>query len=177
MNLHILKNSIKKGRVTMPLDPSGVAVLPEMERLGEELKKTIHATFGRSFHIREVDTGSCGACESEIIACSNPLYDIQRFGIDFVASPRHADALLVTGPVSRNMELALKNTYEAMPEPKFVISLGDCAKGGGLFKDSYYTRGGVESALPVALHIPGCPPSPLAIIQALLSFLKEGVVK
>lgn len=148
------------------------------QKMGEELKKKIHARFGRSFHIREVDTGSCGACESEIIACSNPLYDIQRFGIDFVASPRHADALLVTGPVSRNMELALKKTYEAMPEPKFVITLGDCGKGGGLFKDSYYTCGGVDNILPVILHIPGCPPDPATIIKALLAFLqKEGDIK
>jgi len=157
----------------MALDTAGAVMPPEIEKMGVELRRAIHARFGRSFHIREVDTGSCGACESEIIACSNPLYDIQRFGIDFVASPRHADALLVTGPVSRNMELALKKTYEAMPEPKFVISLGDCAKNGSLFKDSYYTLGGVESVLPVALHISGCPPDPLMIMQALLLFLQK----
>lgn len=161
MNPYILKNSLKKGRVTIKLDPLAVG-----------LKNIIIARFGRSLHIREVDTGSCGACESEIIACSNPLYDIQRFGIDFVASPRHADALLVTGPVSLNMEIALKKTYEAMPEPKFIITLGDCAKNGGLFKESYYTLAGVENALPVVLHIPGCPPSPTAIILALAGFLK-----
>ena len=171
MSLNILKNSFKKGKVTMDLSPAGVALPVEIEKMGQELKKTIQSKFGRSFHIREVDTGSCGACESEIIACSNPLYDIQRFGIDFVASPRHADALLVTGPVSKNMELALKKTYEAMPEPKFVISLGDCSKGGGLFRDSYYTCGGVGNVLPVTLHIPGCPPSPLKIIQTLSAFL------
>ena len=175
MNLRILKNSIVKGRVTLPLDPAGIAASPEIESLGAELRTMIHMNFGRSFHIREVDTASCGACESEIIACSNPLYDIQRFGIDFVASPRHADALLVTGPVSRNMELALRKTYDAMPEPKFVISLGDCAKGGDLFKESYYTCGGVENVLPVTLHIPGCPPSPLVIMRTLLSFLKKGL--
>ncbi len=158
MNLNILKNSLKKGMVTT--------------NAGEELRSAIHSKFGRSFHIREVDTGSCNACESEIIACSNPLYDIQRFGIDFVASPRHADALLVTGPVSKNMELALKKTYEAMPGPKFVITCGDCAKCCGLFKDSYYTLGGVEKVLPVNLHIPGCPPSPSAIVRALLEFLR-----
>ena len=141
--------------------------------IGEELKRTIHAKFGRSFHIREVDTGSCGACESEIIACSNPLYDIQRFGIDFVASPRHADALLVTGPLSRNMEIALKKTYEAMPEPKFVITVGDCAFDGGPFKEAYYAEGAVQDIIgPVVLHIPGCPPSPVKIIGALLHFLK-----
>ena len=172
MSYNIFKNSFKKGRIAMDIRTAGAVVPPEIEGMGAELKKAIHAKFGRSFHIREVDTASCGACESEIIACSNPLYDIQRFGIDFVASPRHADALLVTGPVSKNMELALRKTYDAMGEPKFVISLGDCAKGGGLFKDSYYTRGGVEKVLPVNLHIPGCPPGPLVIIRTLLAFLK-----
>lgn len=176
MILNILKNSLRKGNVTIPLDTCGLARPPEIEKMGQELKRLIQAKFGRSFHIREVDTGSCGACESEIIACSNPLYDIQRFGIDLVASPRHADALLVTGPVSKNMLLALKKTYEAMAEPKFVITLGDCAKDGGLFKGSYYTCGGVENVLPVNLHIPGCPPSPLIIIQTLLSFLSKGAI-
>jgi Ni,Fe-hydrogenase III small subunit len=173
MSLSILKNSLKKGKVTIKLDFVRSALPPEIEELGQELKKTIHTKFGRSFHIREVDTGSCGACESEIIACSNPLYDIQRFGIDFVASPRHADALLVTGPVSKNMELALKKTYEAMPEPKFVITCGHCALDGGIFKDSYYVVGAVKEILPVILHIPGCPPSPLTIIRALLGFLRQ----
>jgi len=115
---------------------------------------------------------SCGACESEIIASTNPLYDIQRFGIDFVASPRHADALLVTGPVSKNMVVALKKTFEAMPEPKFVISLGDCAYDGGVFKGSYYVENGVNNILPAALHIPGCPPKPIIIIKSLINFLK-----
>lgn len=173
MSYHILKNSIKKGRVTIKLDSTSIALPTEIEKMGTDLKKMIHSKFGRSFHIREVDTGSCGACESEIIACSNPLYDIQRFGIDFVASPRHADALLVTGPVAKNMELALKKTYEAMPDPKFVITLGDCARCGGLFKNSYYTCGGVENIMPVNLHIPGCPPNPLTIIKTLLLFLQK----
>ncbi|MDD3905271.1 MAG: NADH-quinone oxidoreductase subunit B family protein [Candidatus Omnitrophica bacterium] len=173
MNFRIFKSSIEKGRVTLKLDEAGIVALPEIENIGRDLKRAIHAKFGRSFHIREVDTGSCGACESEIIACSNPLYDIQRFGIDFVASPRHADALLVTGPVSKNMILALKKTYEAMPEPKFVIALGDCAKDGGAFKGSYYTRDGVENILPVILHIPGCPPDPLTIMRSLLSFMHD----
>jgi len=171
--IEILKNRLKKGVVTMASADILSARTGSVEAIGKELKAEILKKFGRSFHIREVDTGSCGACESEIMACSNPLYDIQRFGIDFVASPRHADALLVTGPVSKNMEIALKKTYEAMPEPKFVVSLGDCAKGGGLFKGSYYTCGGVENVLPVTLHIPGCPPSPLVIMKTLLLFLKN----
>ncbi len=164
---NILKNRISKGIVTIPIGER----CEEIELLGKELKARIREKFGRSFHIREVDTGSCGACESEIIATTNPIYDIQRFGIDFVASPRHADALIVTGPVSRNMALALRRTYEAMPEPKFVITLGDCALDGGAFKDSYYVAGGVKRILPVDLHIPGCPPSPTQIIRSLLVFL------
>ena len=176
MNPLMLKNRLKKGVVTIKLDKEGFLRPPGIEKIGESLKKTIHSKFGRSFHIRQLDSGSCGACVSEIIACSNPLYDIQRFGIDFVASPRHADALLVTGPVSRNMELALKKTYEAMPGPKFVITLGGCAKEGGLFKDSYYTCSGVEGILSVTLHIPGCPPNPSQIILSLTAFL-EGACK
>jgi Ni,Fe-hydrogenase III small subunit len=125
-------------------------------------------------HLREVDTGSCGACESELIALSNPIYDIQRFGVDFVASPRHADALVVTGPVSRNMALALKKTFNSMPEPKFVITVGDCALKGGIFRDSYYAIGDIQSITgSVVLHIPGCPPEPIIILHNLISFLKQ----
>ena len=141
-----------------------------IETIGKELKAEILKKFGRSFHMREVDTGSCGGCESEIMATTNPLYDIQRFGIDFVASPRHADALLVTGPVSKNMKLALKKTYDAMPGPKIVITLGDCALDGWVFKESYYIDGGVKNVLPVSIHIPGCPPEPIEIIESLLNF-------
>lgn len=145
----------------------------EISSTGLKLKSLIRKKFARSLHIRQVDTGSCGGCESEIILTNNPIYDLQRFGVNFVASPRHADALLVTGPLSKNMLLALKSTYEAMPEPKFVITLGDCALDGGLFKDSYYTAGPIKDILPVVLHIPGCPPSPLTIIQTLLDLLKK----
>ncbi len=167
---YILKSRILKGVITRHVETD----LPmEIESLGNELKLLIHKKFFRSLHIREVDTGSCGACESEIISANNLIYDLQRFGINFVASPRHADVLLVTGPVSKNMFLALKNTYEAMPELKFVITCGDCALDGGLFKDSYYVHGAVKVILPVVLHIPGCPPSPLNIIQALLTFLRK----
>jgi len=163
----LIKNRLKKGIVTRPI-PS-----LELESLGQELDQAIKKRFKRSLHIREVDTGSCGACESEIIAATSPIYDLQRFGISFVASPRHADALLVTGPVSKNMVLALKKTYEAMPSPKFVITLGDCALDGGVFKGSYYVENGVGSILPVSLHIPGCPPKPIEIIKYLLAFLSD----
>jgi Ni,Fe-hydrogenase III small subunit len=166
--INILKNRIIKGIVTRPIEADS-----EIERIGAELKDLIHKRFGRSFHIREVDTGSCNACESEIIAATNPIYDVQRFGVNFTASPRHADALLVTGPVSKNMLLALKKTYDAMPGPKLVITCGDCAFDGGIFKGSYYVENGVKNVLPVTLHIPGCPPSPARIIKSLLSFLKK----
>jgi Ni,Fe-hydrogenase III small subunit len=160
----IIKERLLNGVVTKNI---------EFETVGLELKATINKVFRRSFNIREVDTGSCSICEAEIIAANNPIYDILRFGVNFVASPRHADALLVTGPVSKNMLLALKKTYDAVPAPKFVISLGDCAKDGGLFKDSYYTEGGVDKVLPVVLHIPGCPPEPLTVISHLLAFLRQ----
>ncbi len=167
--IEIIKTRALKGIVTRHIDP---AVTSGVESAGKELKELIRKKFGRSLHIREVDSGSCGACESEIIAAGNPVYDLSRFGVSFVASPRHADCLLVTGPVSRNMRLALQRTYEAMPEPKFVITCGDCALDGGIFRDSYYTEGGAGSVVPVSLHIPGCPPSPTEIILAFLAFLK-----
>ncbi len=163
----IIKNRLLKGIV----DQKREDLAPEIAILGKELKQVIDRRFKGSFHIREIDTGSCGACESEIISTTNPIYDIQRFGVNFVASPKHADALLVTGPISRNMLLALKKTYAAMPGEKFVIALGDCALNGGLFRDSYYTIGGVDKVLKVDLHIPGCPPTPTTIIKCLLAFL------
>lgn len=172
--IHILKTRVLKGVVTQNIEPE---LAWQIESSGSELKSLILKKFGRSLHIREVDTASCGACESEIISTNNPIYDLQRFGINFVASPRHADALLVTGPVSKNMLLALKKTYEAMAEPKFVITLGDCALNGGIFKGSYYVQGAVKDILPVALHIPGCPPRPLMIMQSLLAFLSGRLIR
>jgi Ni,Fe-hydrogenase III small subunit len=162
----MLKDSLLKGIVTRAID------LREIEPIGAELKKLVRRNFGRSFNIREVDAGSCGACEAEIIASNNPIYDISRFGVNFVASPRHADALLVTGPVSKNMVLALKKTYDAMPTPKIVIACGNCARDGGMFKGSYYIEEGVSSIIPVDLYIQGCPPKPIDIIKALVGLLK-----
>lgn len=170
--LHIITSRLRKGIVTMPKDRVAPTAAESMESVGRALGAEIARVFGRSLHVREVDTGSCGACESEIVATTNPVYDLQRFGVDFVASPRHADALLVTGPVSNNMVIALKKTYDAVPGPKFVITAGDCALGGGIFKGAYYVAGGVQDILPVALHIPGCPPPPIEIIRRLLAFLK-----
>jgi len=165
--LTILKNRLAKGIVDIDL----AGEIKEANILGKELRSVIDHSFKGSFNIRQVDTGSCGACLSEIIAATNPIYDLQRFGVNIVASPKHTDALLVTGPVSWNMLLALKKTYAATPGDKFVISIGDCALDGGIFKDSYYTLGGVDKVLKVDLHIPGCPPTPLVIIRYLLAFL------
>lgn len=168
----IIRSRLRKG-VVMQKNAAEFCLSEEIEIQGNELKSAIFKKYKRSFHIREVDTGSCGACESEIIAATNPLYDIQRFGVDFVASPRHADALIVTGPVSKNMLLALKKTYDAVPDPKLVITLGDCAFDGGPFKGSYYVENCVKNILPVSLHIPGCPPKPADIIKSLLSYFKN----
>lgn len=138
------------------------------EELGAELRARIMRLYGRSLHLRAVDAGSCNGCEIEMTQLLSPFYDLQRFGIDFVASPRHADALLVTGPVTRNLESALRETLNATPDPKLVIALGACACSGGLFGESYATHNGVDRILPVDVYIPGCPPRPFAIIHGLL---------
>jgi len=140
----------------------------EREIMGERLHEKIKNIFGRSLSIREVDAGSCNACEVEVTALSNPIYDMERFGIHIVASPRHADMLLVTGPVSRNMELALLKTYNATPEPKLVAAMGSCACNGGIFGETYASGGGVDRFIPVDLYIPGCPPRPHAVIFGLM---------
>ena len=139
-----------------------------LERLGGEVQKRVSRLFGRSLHIREVDSGSCNACEWEITALTNPVYDIQRFGIDFVASPRFADMLLITGPVTRNMETAVRKTFDATPGPKLVVAVGACACDGGVFRESYATAGGLDRVLPVDVYIPGCPPRPQALLQGIL---------
>jgi Ni,Fe-hydrogenase III small subunit len=126
---------------------------------------------GRSLSIREVDAGSCNGCELEIHALNNAFYDLERFGLRFVASPRHADVLLVTGPVTKNMREALERTYAATPAPKWVVAVGDCAASGGVFANSYAVLGGVSSVLPVDLHIRGCPPTPTALLKGLLALL------
>src|SRR5258706_2663805 len=128
---------------------------------------------GRSLSIREVDAGSCNGCELEIHALNNAYYDVERFGIRFVASPRHADVLMVTGPVTKNMREALERTFHATPDPKWVIALGDCARDGGCFAGSYALVGWVSQVVPVDLHIPGCPPTPTAMLQGLLALLER----
>jgi Ni,Fe-hydrogenase III small subunit/formate hydrogenlyase subunit 6/NADH:ubiquinone oxidoreductase subunit I len=141
---------------------------PSFERLGGEVKARIDKVLGRSLHIREVDAGSCNGCEIEIGGLNSPVYDVERFGIHFVASPRHADLLLVTGPVSRNMELALRKTYDATPEPRLVVAVGACGCSGGIFGQNYASLGGVDKVVPVDVYIPGCPPNPYALLHGIL---------
>jgi Ni,Fe-hydrogenase III small subunit len=145
----------------------------EFEIMGQRLNDKIRNIFGRSLHIREVDAGSCNACEVEVGALSNPIYDIERFGLNIVASPRHADMLLVTGPVTRNMELALLKTYNATPSPKLVAAMGSCACNGGIFGDTYASGGGVDKFIPVDVYIPGCPPRPHAVIFGIMVALDK----
>jgi len=145
----------------------------ELKELAERIDVAARRRLGRSLAIREVDAGSCNGCELEINALQNAVYDLERFGLRFVASPRHADVLLVTGPVAKNMRFALERTYEAAPAPKWVVAVGDCAVTGGLFADSYACVGAVSNVLPVALTIPGCPPTPHALLQGLLTLLES----
>ncbi|EJC75111.1 Ni,Fe-hydrogenase III small subunit [Rhizobium leguminosarum bv. trifolii WSM2012] len=143
-----------------------------MEELAAGIGAASRRRLGRSLSIRAVDAGSCNSCELEMHALSNALYDIERFGIRFVASPRHADVLLVSGPLTKNMREALERTYDATPAPKWVVALGGCARDGGCFADSYAVIGGVSKVIPVDLHIPGCPPSPTDILKGLLALLE-----
>jgi len=140
----------------------------DAESMGQRAREKIHQLLSRSLAIREVDAGSCNGCELEIVALNNPVYDIERFGIHFVASPRHADMLLVTGPVTRNMELALLKTWQAMPEPRVVVAVGACGISGGIFGENYASLGGVDKVLPVDVYIPGCPPRPQALLHGIL---------
>src|SRR3954470_14185116 len=137
----------------------------ELAELGRALERAGGRRLRRSLSMRAVDAGSCNGCELELHALNNAYYDVERFGIRFVASPRHADVLLVTGPVTHNMKQALERTYAATPAPKWVVAVGDCAVDGGLFADSYAVAGGVASVVPVDLHIRGCPPTPLQLLE------------
>src|SRR6266852_2166203 len=143
-----------------------------LEELAARVDAVARRRLGRSLSIREVDAGSCNGCELEIHALNNAFYDLERFGFRFVASPRHADVLLVTGPVTKNMREALERTYRATPDPKWVVALGDCALDGGMFAGSYACVGGVSAVIPVDLHIRGCPPSPTALLKGLLALLE-----
>jgi len=164
--LRQLRTALRTGIVTEP--PPGAS---DLETLGARLRDVARRRFGRSLHIRQVDAGSCNGCELEIGGLTGPHYDLERFGLHIVASPRHADCLLVTGPVTRNMAEALRRTWEATPDPKLVIAAGDCARDAGIFAGSYAVVGGVGAVVPVDAVIPGCPPSPAALLAGLLDAL------
>ncbi|MBI4401081.1 MAG: NADH-quinone oxidoreductase subunit NuoB [Nitrospirae bacterium] len=164
----ILKKSVKTGVVTGQYPEARPAAQPVAPEAIEKAKP-----FRRSLTIREVDTGSCNACEMEMNALANPVYDVERFGIHVAASPRHADALVVTGPVTVNMERALKDVYKTTPDPKVVIALGDCAINCGMFAGSYAVTGPVDRHLPVDVRIPGCPPRPAEILKALAELRQD----
>jgi Ni,Fe-hydrogenase III small subunit len=163
-----LFDSFTRGALTEPAPPPDPEALAE---LADSVNRPARARLGRSLSIRQVDAGSCNGCELEIHALNNAFYDLERFGLRFVASPRHADVLLVTGPVTKNMTEALRRTYNATPDPKWVVAVGACAADGGIFAGSYAVTGGVKDVIPVDLHIPGCPPAPRALLQGLLALL------
>lgn len=156
-----------------PLTEARPTADAELLELSGQLKRNIEKRFGRSLAIREIDAGSCNGCELEIHALSNPFYDLERFGLKFVASPRHADVLLVTGPVTHNMREALQRTYDAAPSPKWVVAVGTCALDGGVFSGSYACVGGVSAVIPVDLHIRGCPAAPMTLIKGLLALIEK----
>jgi Ni,Fe-hydrogenase III small subunit len=164
----LLFQSLLQSPLTEPAPSPDQAAIRE---LAAAVGSSARQRLGKSLSIREVDAGSCNGCELEIHALNNAYYDVERFGIRFVASPRHADVLMVTGPVTKNMREALLRTYHATPGPKWVIAIGDCARDGGCFAGSYAVAGGVAQIIPVDLHIPGCPPPPLAMLRGLLALL------
>jgi Ni,Fe-hydrogenase III small subunit len=165
----LLKQIAKTGIKTEVAPPADETLRLLQQRLHEEILKHL----GRALAIRHVDAGSCNGCELEIHATNSPYYNLERLGIKFVASPRHADMLLVTGPVSRHMETALKRTYEATPDPKLVVAIGDCGCNGGIFGENYASCGRVANVIPVDVAVPGCPPTPLAIMQGILAAIKS----
>lgn len=166
--LRILHQIFRTGIVTEPLPPSEET---EIAQIGVRLEEAIRRRFSRSLTIREVDAGSCNGCELEIHAMNNPIYNCERFGIHFTASPRFADMLLVTGPLTRNMEIALLRTYNATPNPKLVVAVGDCGCNGGIFGESYASLGGIGKIIPVNAYIPGCPPAPTNLLSGILKLI------
>jgi Ni,Fe-hydrogenase III small subunit len=165
----LLFKSVVQGPLTEAASAADETALAE---LAARVNQASQKRLGRSLAIREVDAGSCNGCELEIHALNNVLYDLERFGLRFVASPRHADVLLVTGPVTTNMREALERTYRATPDPKWVVAVGDCARDGGVFAGSTACVGGVSAVLPVDLHLRGCPPSPTVLLEGLLALLE-----
>src|SRR5271170_4606461 len=168
-----MRRTLFEGLTRRPLtEPPPAIDDGALAELSAGVDRAARRRLGRSLSIREIDAGSCNGCELEIHALNNAFYDLERFGLRFVASPRHADVLMVTGPVTTNMREALLRTWNATPDPKWVIAVGDCALDGGTFKGSYAVAGGVESVVPVDLHIPGCPPDPTALLRGLLALLE-----
>ena len=165
-----LLQGLLRGALTEPPPDPDAASLAE---LGYALDRLARSKLGRSLAIRQVDAGSCNGCELEIHALNNAFYDIERFGLRFVASPRHADVLMVTGPVTKNMREALERTYNATPDPKWVVAVGDCAYDGGVFAGSYACVGAVGEVVPVDLHIRGCPPEPVALLKGLIALVAK----
>lgn len=165
----LLLDSLIRPPLSEPVPAPDATAQAELARA---LGRAARQHLGRSLSIRAVDAGSCNGCELEIHALNNAYYDIERFGLRFVASPRHADVLLVTGPVTRNMRVALERTYNATPDPKWVVAVGDCALDGGCFAGSYAVVGGVAEVIPVDLSVPGCPPRPVEILKGLLTLLQ-----
>ena len=161
---NVIKLIARSGNLSEPVPQDAGAIEAEARRIGAELLGIV----GRAVAIRELDAGSCNGCELEIHALNNPYYNVEALGIKFVASPRHADLLLVTGPVTRNMEQALLRTYQAMPQPRLVVAAGACAKDGGIFGAGYACRGGLAGLLPVDVWVPGCPPEPLDLLRGVL---------
>lgn len=169
-----MRKLLFKSLVQAPLtEPPPLADERSIVELAKALDRVSRRRLGRSLSIREVDAGSCNGCELEIHALSNVFYDLERFGLRFVASPRHADVLLVTGPVTRNMREALERTYRATPDPKWVVAVGDCAVDGGIFGGGYACIGGVSAVISVDLHIRGCPPNPTALLQGLIALVDK----
>jgi Ni,Fe-hydrogenase III small subunit len=168
--IRILHQIFRTGIVT---EPASKEVPSDIHGVGKELEKAIWKNFHRSLTIRQVDAGSCNGCELEIHAVNNVFYNCEKYGIHFTASPRFADILLVTGPVSRNMEIALKRTYNSTPAPKLVVAMGDCGCNGGIFGESYASLGGVDKVIPVDLYIKGCPPTPMDILNGLVSLMEN----
>ncbi len=166
----ILFKNLLRAPVTDAAPPADDAALTE---LAQRLDRAAHRRLGRSLSIREVDAGSCNGCELEIHALNNAFYDLERFGLRFVASPRHADVLMVTGPVTKSMREALERTYDATPNPKWVVAIGDCAFNGGIFSGSYACVGGVSQVVPVDLHVRGCPPTPMELLKGLIALLEH----
>ena len=169
MRRTLLESMLSRPLTEAPPTPDDAA----LAELAGNLDAAARRRLGRSLSIREVDAGSCNGCELEIHALNNAFYDLERFGLRFVASPRHADVLMVTGPVTRNMREALERTYNATPDPKWVVAVGDCAANGGVFAGSYAVVGGVKDVTPVDLHIRGCPPRPVQLLQGLLALIEK----